>query len=494
MHANLLDRVILQVAPERGRNRIKARAQAQAIMNFDAASTGCRLKAWKSPASDADAASFAGRSRMRQLSRDMMRNAPFANRAKQVVKGNVVGKGITPSAVCPKSRKAEADRKIIGHLKSKALDFYGERDITAQQRVVMDSVFESGEVLALRRPAPRAAALELPFQVQLLEIDHLDPTIQTHGGNEVRDGVEYDAQDRIVAYHIYEMHPGATTRKGFKLTSKRWPASEVIHIRRLDRVGQTRGWPWLAPVMVTLGELRDYQEAQLLKQKMSALLAGVATLEDGQTVPEGSGLDSLSPGAIAYAAAGSKFEWSNPPKVDDYDVVMRHGLLAIAMGVGITYEALAGDLARVNFSSSRVGRLEMEHNVKAWQEEIIIGQFCRGVERWALEAYQLTHNRVGACNISLKWTPPARPIVDPAKELDPVIKEIGEGITSLQRAQRERGLDPDEIAAERAEDAERLKAFAPKEDPPAKPGGKDDDGTQEDPEGAQVKEETPEDA
>ena len=34
-----------------------------------------------------------------------------------------------------------------------------------------------------------------------------------------------------------------------------------------------RGIPWLAPVMTTLGEISDYQDAQILKQKIGSLLA-----------------------------------------------------------------------------------------------------------------------------------------------------------------------------------------------------------------------------
>lgn len=450
---NILDRAILTFAPERGRARIKARVQAQALMNFDAASRGRRLKGWKAPSTDADGASFAGRARMRQLSRDMCRNAPFAARAKTVIKGNVVGKGIIPSAVCNKSQKSQVERRVIGHLNSTDLDFYGERNLTAMQRTVIDAVFESGEILALRRTSTRSDGLDIPLQIQLVETDHLDPTILSHGSNEVRDGIEYDAKERIVAYHIYEQHPGAISTKASRLVSQRWPASEVIFVRRLDRAGQTRSWPWLAPVMVPIGEMRDYQEAQILKQKMSAMLAGIATVPEGETPPENSGLDTLSPGGIAYTSGGETVAWIDPPRVDDYDTVMRHGLLAIAMGLGITYESLAGDLSRVNFSSARVGRLEMNRNVETWQQELMIDQFCKGVERWVMDAFRLVAKSNSRSPICLEWTPQALAIVDPGKELKPMIEEIDAGLTSRQRTIRRLGRDPDVIAREREEDA-----------------------------------------
>jgi lambda family phage portal protein len=233
-----------------------------------------------------------------------------------------------------------------------------------------------------------------------------------------------------------------------------------LHIRRIDRPGQSRGVPWLAPVMVTLSEMRDYQEAQILKQKISALLAGVVEAGD-EGIPEGaSGLDALAPGAFVYTEAGQKVTFTNPPKVDDYNVVMRLGLWAVAMGIGITGEALSGDLSNVNFSSMRAGRLEMDKNVETWQEQILISQFCAGVGQWVFDAYRLMTGAASA-PLEMAWTAQRRALVDPTKEIPAIIKKIEAGLSSLSREQRAMGLDPDVIAAERAEDAARAPAVPP---------------------------------
>ena len=464
--ANMLDRAILSVAPRRGLDRIQAKVRASVLMNYDAAGSGRRVKGWKAPATDADASSLAGRSRLRQLSRDMIRNAPFARRAQSVVTNNVVGNGIIPAVVTKsKAAKAEAEGRILGHLKSSDLDVHGDHNIFGLQSVVANSVFESGEILVMRRMRGANSRLKLPFQVELIEVDHLNPTVAGHGENEVIDGIEYDSWGRVVAYHLYEKHPGSATRKT-TLKTNRIPASEILHIRRIDRPGQTRGVPWLAPVMLTLGELRDYQEAQILKQKISALLAGVVQAGEGGAPTGTSGLDALAPGAFVYTQPGETVEFTTPPKVDDYEVVMRLGLMAIAMGLGITYESVAGDLARVNFSSSRVGRLEMDRNIEAWQRRILMDQLCAGIERWSLAAYRLVAKK--PAGLALEWTPPVRPLIDPNKEIPAIIKKVKSGLSSLQREQRGMGLDPDTIERERLEDAARSQP--PMEDPP--PGSK----------------------
>ena len=455
-NASMLDRAILALSPLRGLSRIQARARANILMNYDAGGNGRRVKGWKSPATDADAASIAGRATMRQRARDMIRNAPFAKRAQMVVTNNVVGSGILPTLTGANKASTDAAAKVIlPFLASTDLDANRAMNFATMQTVVCNALFESGEVLALRRMRVNDGA-KLPLAVQILEVDHLNPTITTYGGNEVIDGIEFDGAGVVAAYHLYEQHPGSAARKR-SLKTRRWPAGDVLHIRRIDRPGQMRGVPWLAPVMLTLGEMRDYQEAQILKQKISALLAGVVESGD-EGVPEGaSGLDALAPGALVYTEAGQKVTFTNPPKVDDYDVVMRLGLWAVAMGIGITGESLSGDLSRVNFSSMRGGRLEMDKNIETWQEQILIAQFCAGVGRWALDAYRLKQSRA-LSPMQMAWTAQRRALIDPTKEIPAIIKKVEAGLSSLSREQRAMGYDPQTIARERAEDAARQPA------------------------------------
>lgn len=452
--ASMLDRAILAVAPVRGLNRIQAKAKAGILMNYDAGSMGRRVKGMKAPATDADAASLGSRRVMRQRARDLIRNAPFARRAQSVVTNNVVGAGIAPTITGSNKAAAEAAAKVVlPFLASTEIDAHRAMNFATMQSVVCNSLFESGEVLAVRRSVVDPGAA-LSLAVEIMEIDHLDGTVQSAGANEVIDGIEYDAESgAVVAYHIFAQHPGAASRKVTR-KSARVPASDVLHIRRIDRPGQIRGVPWLAPVMVTLAEMRDYQEAQILKQKISAMLAGVVEAGD-DGVPKGaSGLDQLSPGALVYTEAGQKVTFTTPPKVDDYDIVMRLGLWAVAMGIGITGESLSGDLSNVNFSSMRAGRLEMDKNVETWQEQILISQFCAGVGRWALDAYRLSRgDRVAP--LKMEWTAQRRALIDPTKEIPAIVAKIEAGLTSRSREQRAMGLDPETIARERAEDAAR---------------------------------------
>jgi capsid protein len=57
----------------------------------------------------------------------------------------------------------------------------------------------------------------------------------------------------------------------------RVPASEVLHIYRPIDVGQIRGLPHVAPAMVRLFLLDQYDDAELDRKKTAAMFAGFIT-------------------------------------------------------------------------------------------------------------------------------------------------------------------------------------------------------------------------
>lgn len=451
---NPLDSLMLAIAPERGLRRIQARARAKAVMNYDAASRGRRTHGWSAPDTDADSAARASRERLRNLSRDMIRNRPFAARAQHVITGNVVGAGILPSVVSDDEATRDRVMSVLRrHLMTPALDSRGQHDLRSMQRLIMNAVFCDGEAFVRRRiRAGRFAnGLALPFQVELLEPDHLNTTMTSWGDNRVVEGVEIGPTGRVEAYHLYEHHPGDMAWTANRsLQSRRVSAAEVLHIRRFDRVEQHRGVPWLSPVMMTLGEISDYQEAQILKQRMAALLAAVVTSSDDDTQFNGKGIESLAPGAVVGLEPGQDIRFTEPPKVDGYGEFMGQALRAVAMGLGVTYESLSGDLREVNFSSARMGRMEMDRLIETWQQQIMVAQFCAGIERWVREAWAMGEMPTGW---SLEWTAPRRALVDPTKEIPAMLKAIEGGLVSRQRTQRQLGYDPATIRQERIDDA-----------------------------------------
>src|SRR5690625_565761 len=451
---NLLDRAVMAVAPASGLRRIRARRAASILANYDAATGGRRSRSWRPTGTDADAASRR-RARLAFVSRDMIRNTPLAGRGRDVIVNNTVGDGIIPSVDAPsEATKARFLDLVISHLDTTDIDANGLLNLYGLQRLALSTVVESGEWLVRLRRRRLSDGLSLPFQVQVLEPDYLDSSrdsMTTSGGARVFEGIEYDAIGRRVAYWLHDDHPGSA--HGWRLPrSRRVPASEVIHLFRQDRPGQMRGVSWYAPVALTLQDLRDYFDAQLMKQKIGACFAAFRVEPDAVSDDVDSTMPtSRAPGAIFKLGPGEDVRFASPPKMDDNSFV-RDCVREVAMGLGITYESFFGDLSQVNYSSARMGRLEMDRNISSWQWLMLVPQMCDRIADWMLEAWNVLEPMRDLRRARITWTPPARIIVDPAREIPAMREKVRAGFASWQAEVRSLGYDPETVAAEMAED------------------------------------------
>ena len=448
---NLLDRAIRAVAPGLALQRVRSRAALSVIeARYDIASAGSRMKSWRPRGTDADSAGIA-RQRMAFVARDMVRNTPFAERAKQVIAANVVGDGIIPKVMASNDRARETLLRLVEeHMDTAAIDADGRQNLYGLQRLAMQTVVEAGEVLVRRRRRDDRDGLPLPFQIQILEPDHLDNGRDSlmPGGNTIREGIEYDQIGRRVAYWLFPMHPGADRIAARDYQSRRVPASEILHIYRQDRPGQMRGVTWFAPIALQLQDLADHQEAQLVRQKVAACFAAFQVTPDADpNVQDPGELSSITPGRIQRLAPGEDIRFADPPGVSGYDEFTQAVLRAVAAGLGVTYEALAGDLSRVNFSSARMGRMEMDRNVSAWQHLLMIPQFCQPIGRWAMEAAEAAQVWPRGAE-GFDWVPPHRVLVDPTREIPALAAKVRAGFASRPSVIRELGYDPERVTAE----------------------------------------------
>jgi capsid protein len=208
-------------------------------------------------------------------------------------------------------------------------------------------------------------------------------------------------------------------------------------------------------VALLLNDVSDHQDALIMQAKIAACFAAFrqnADLEDDDAV--NNPLVELQPGAIYDLGPNEQVTFAEPKGAGGAKEVDGIILRAIASGLGITFESLSGDLSGVNFSSGRMGRIEMDHNVRAWQDHIMLVQFLQPLAQWFLEAWFAQDGNPAVMGLQMQWTMPLRPIVDPGKEYAAEAAAVAAGFKSRQSVQRALGEDPETVDAEIVEDIE----------------------------------------
>jgi lambda family phage portal protein len=466
--APLLERALMTVAPGMALKRLRARAAAQLLLrHFDAASTGRRTENWSRRGTDANTAAGASLGSLRYLARDLVRNNGWARNAVRVITRNTVGCGIVAKPASPVPAEVSAAWKTwAGTTQCDAdgrLTFYG------LQKLVMRAAVESGEALVRPRWRRLEDGYVVPFQLQVLEPDFLDSTQDGRVGQEggpIIQGIEHDAIGRRVAYWLFSHHPGSSFSAG---ASKRVPASDILHIYDQERAGQVRGPSWLAAAIVKLRDFDEFEDAQIMKQKIAACFAAFRTDTTGEGTPIGlpqppeaasspgaPPVDTLEPGMVKSLPPGEEITFGNPPMTTDDGFSVRT-LRAIAAAMGVTYEDLTGDYSQVNFSSARMSRLAHWGNVYDWQWNILIPQLCDPVWAWFMRAAAVAGLfgsevvRPGA-----EWTPQPMQLIEPDREARANLLMMRSGQKTLSMVLREMGLDPATHLAEYAADMATL--------------------------------------
>jgi lambda family phage portal protein len=462
---NWIDRAVGYVSPRHGLNRIRARVAADLLKrHYEGAAVGRRTQGWRGTGTDANAAVGSSLQRLRDNARDLVRNNPHAANAIDVITNQVVGWGILA-----KTKDRQAAEIWKQWAESTACDADGQHNIYGLQKLVVRAMVESGEVLVRRRYRLPTDGLPIPMQLQLLEPDYIDTSrsgILLPNGGRIIHGVEFDAIGTRVAYWLFRDHPGSTLTTFGAVTAQsvRVDAANVLHVYHKERIGQVRGPSWFAPVLLKLKDFDEYDDAQLMKQKIAACLSVLVTDVDGSAAGLGTvdtttdpQIDTLEPGMIQNLPPGRDVKVVDPPQVDGFAEYSEVTLRTIAAGIGVTYEDLTGDYTDLPFSAARMSRLAHQARVDDWRWKTLIPQFCDQTWQWAMEAAAIL-GKVRDPLTAAAWTPPPVPYIDPEKEGIAFIRNIRGGAQSWSESVRERGYDPDELLAEIAADNQKFDA------------------------------------
>ncbi|SUE63511.1 phage portal protein [Roseomonas gilardii] len=418
------------------------------VLRGYAAAQDQRASAWAASGGSANAEVGMAAATVARRARDAVRNDPYASRIVDLWTGNAVGAGITTR--WPDQRHADAWRRWA---ESNACDAEGRLDLYGLQALAMRAVVESGECFVRFLMVRPSLANPIGLRLQMLEADHLDtarngmvegaPTIQ---------GIALGEAGAPIGYWLHRVHPGtAWLLPGAGLASDRIPAGDVLHIYRKRRPGQLRDVSWLAPVLLRLRDLGDYEAALLMKAKIEACLAAVVT-EDGDEAltgaasgllrdAQGRAVESFEPGMILYRRGMGSVEVVNPSGGGSHAAFARRALEAAAVGAGLTYDQVSGDLTQANYSSLRAGKIEFRRLCEQVQYGMLIPMLVRPIaDRFHAQGALLglwgTDMPDGVSHV-----PPAHEMIDPLKDTTALIAQVRAGFVPQPEAAGAFGYD-----------------------------------------------------
>ncbi len=435
---------------------------------FQSARIDRLTKDWSTTRRSPDQELFNGLVRLRARARERALNSPVAAKFLQMMRTNIVGAhGVKLEFKIEKQRVHDAaevyDEPTNDKLrtawrkwcKRKYCTMQGNLSFQDVLNMWCDSIGRDGEFL-LRRVYVDKKVNPFGFALQLIDADQLNESINIAGSpkvNQVRMGVEVDKYQRPVNYYIYDGNP---VEFGFGSSNcKVVPAEQIYHSYIPRRIGQSRGYPLLAPVLWDINMLDRYFDAELTAARTGASL--MATIEtttaDGEfegdgELSDGSAKIELANGTIPILGPGQKLNNQTPQHpTAAFNPFVERSLRLISSGLGVPYHELGNDLAGVNFSS---GRLGVQESRDYWME--LQRMMIESIVQPVYEDWLKSSLLCGAIDLpydperysddeSVHYMPRRWDWVDPLKDTQATILQISEGLETREGALRKKGTD-----------------------------------------------------
>lgn len=448
-----------------------------------ASAAGSRLHAWGSTLnSSADAELSQSLTALRTRSRKLMRDSPYAKRARVVIVNNVIGAGVGMQAQVKNTRgelhtRINADIEDAWRLWSRADCCHtgGAMAFADFERACLSEVVTAGEVFIRKHYRPFGAS-NVPLGLELIEAERVvdEFSFPTPENQATRLGIERDAFGRPIAYYIRSIHPGEIRLPaGQEIKIERVPAHDIMHLRIVDRWPMTRGEPWLHAVIAKLDNMDEYSAAELTAARMGANFFATLETDGGDPMPLASTEDAtgartlnIEPGVIEQLTPGEalKFHTPNRPNVA-LDPFLRYMLREVSAGIGVSYESLSRDYSQSNYSSSRLSLLDdrdlwrvlQQWYVRAFREPLLrdwmqAAVLSRAITSIPVEAYAPDPERF----LAVTWKLRGWQWVDPTKEVTAYKEAVKAGFTTVSAviAQTAGGVDVEDVIAERKRELE----------------------------------------
>ena len=421
---------------------------------------------------------------IRNRSRDLERNNEYFRRYLQLLRVNVVGENGFNVQVRGRNPDNSLDRAGNNIIEGAWREFSrmggptvdGKMSMVDLCNHIITGMARDGEVFL---QIVKGNYLRHGIAVQIIEPDRVDEEKNelAPNGNSIRMGVELDKKTRRpIAYHVLTYHKGdydymlpANERKYEVI-----PASEMMHIYKPDRAGQTRGVPWSTAAITSLKMLHGYREAELIAARTGAAKMGFFTSPagDGFTADGFDDADNTVPiydaeaGSFHQLPAGVDFKAFDPSHPTSAFADFEKSILrGIAGGLGVSYTSLANDLEGTSYSSIRQGALE-ERDFYKTLHRFMIDHFLDPFYRMWLEhvmgfGYIPINGETKMFKFTqdVTWRGRGFQWVDPLKEMNAAVVGLQNGIISHSDIAANYGRDAEDTFAQIQRDKEMADEF-----------------------------------
>ncbi|HUS40100.1 MAG TPA: phage portal protein, partial [Pirellulales bacterium] len=444
----LIDKTIGVFSPKRGLQRAQAR---RILQRHYYGAESHRLNNHRNPqnrSADSEMSGPWGADALRAWARMLVRDNAYAWGVVDTIVSSVVGCGIITQSMLETEEGDDAEEvndrrdKVFAEW-SDVCDINGQYDWHSLQSIVQREIVEAGECLIHMVDVPlvyRGISRPVPFALELIDADRLatdkDTLRRRTDGIKIVRGVEIDDLGKPIAYWVYPDHPSDSG--SLRQEPVRIPASNMLHLFRRDRIGQTRGVSWFAPVVGWLRDMGTYLENELqasavascftaaIKTNSPVGFLGTPSSDSDNTDTDGNTYDYLQPGAIMHLRPDESIEFGSPGRpnsaAEPWISLMLRG---IAVGTGLSYETVARDYSKTNYSSNRASQLEDRRRFRAWQQYLehrlcnpVWFRFCEAAAVAGLADFptmsELLEDRHAAAPVKHQST--GWEWVDPAKE------------------------------------------------------------------------------
>ena len=439
---------------------------------------------WMSSQLSADAEIRNSLRKLRDRSRELVRNNPYARQAKRTTQINIVGTGMKFQSLVVQQRGGKRDQRVNNIIEeawgewtqADSCDCAGKYSFHQFEWLAAGALCESGEAIfrIVRKPFGNS---EVPLALQIIESDLLDEEYDgktLNKNNEWRNGVEVDEWGRAIRYAILTKHPGDAYYLDYSANRKLHifiPAEDIIHLFLPERPGQNRGVPWFHSVMADMHQLQGYEEAAVIRARAGASIMGFIQNDQGELIGDdvqnSQRIQSFEPGTFRYLMPN---ESVTVPDIDypsqQYEMFVKNKIRRFATGIGCSFETISKDFSETNYSSSRLSLLEDREHWKFCQKYIIDNFHYRIFKEWldlavlsgVIDFPDYASNSKRYCKP--RWTPPAQHYVDPLKEIRAYREAEQAGyMTKSQVIAQTNGGDYDDIISEIAREQEVAKSL-----------------------------------